>query len=103
MSIYEHKIGATLDLVGQLTLDGQVQDMSGWEARCTMRGPAGAIALDCAWVDASIGVLGIGAPPAEQGEWLPGRYSTDVRLESAGGVVLISSSAQIVLQRPETT
>ncbi|HRQ57663.1 MAG TPA: hypothetical protein PLN31_09600 [Azoarcus taiwanensis] len=102
MAAYEHKIGATLDLVGQLTLDGQVQDMSGWSARCTMRGPAGAIALDCAWADASTGVLAIGATPVEQEEWQPGRYSTDVRLESPAGVVLISSSAQIVLLRPET-
>lgn len=103
MSVYEHKIGATFDLVGQLTLDGQVQDMNGWDARCSMRGPAGAIELDCTWVDATTGVLAIGAVPAAQAEWQPGRYSTDVRLESPAGEVLISSSAQIVLERSVTT
>ncbi|MFN3985739.1 MAG: hypothetical protein ACK4KV_09615 [Rhodocyclaceae bacterium] len=102
MSVYEHKIGATLDLAGQLTLDGQSQDMSGWTARSTMRGPHGAIDLDCEWLDASVGALALRKAPADQVTWQPGRYSVDVRLESPTGEQLISSSAQIVLARPVT-
>lgn len=102
MSAYEHKIGATLDLVGQLRLDGQAQDMTGWSARSQMRGPAGAVELECVWVDAAGGVLAVRAAPEAQDDWRPGRYGIDVRLESPSGEVLISSADQIQLVAPVT-
>ncbi|WP_418647258.1 hypothetical protein ACNQFN_18860 [Thauera butanivorans] len=101
MSGYEHKIGATLDLVGRLTLAGQAQDMSGWTARCQMRGPA-VIELDCIWLDAADGLLAVRAVPAAQTDWRPGRYGIDVELTSPSGEVLISSSEQLVLLTPIT-
>lgn len=99
-----HKIGATLDLVGQLTLDGQVQDMSGWTASAHMRGPGGTYALTAVWTDAAVGALALSASPAGQlaAGWQPGRYAVDVRLESPSGQVLISSTAQIVLTEAVT-
>ncbi|ENO92731.1 hypothetical protein C662_10271 [Thauera sp. 28] len=102
VSAYEHKIGATLDLVGQLTLNGQAQDMAGWSARSQMRGPAGEIDLECVWLDAGAGVLAVRAAPDAQGDWRPGRYGIDVRLESPSGEVLISSADQVQLVAPVT-
>lgn len=102
MSAYEHKIGATLDLVGQLTLGGQAQDMTGWTARSQIRGPGGAFELVCVWLDAGAGVLAVRAAPSAQVGWPPGRYGIDVRLESPGGEVLISSADQLVLVAPIT-
>lgn len=100
---YEHKIGATLYLAGQLTLAGQPQDMSGWSVRSQMRGPGGVIELACEWLDATVGQLAISAPPASQAAWLPGRYAIDVRLQDlASGDVLISSTREVALVRPET-
>lgn len=98
-----HKIGATLDLVGQLTLDGQVQDMTGWTAAAHMRGPGGTYVLNAGFADAAAGAVQLTATPAQQIGWTPGRYAIDVRLESPAGQVLISSTAQIELSAPVTT
>lgn len=94
---YTHKIGATLELAGHLTLDGAAQDMSGWSAAAQMRGPAGLVDLAVVWLNAGVGQLLLGAAASDQASWQPGRYAVDVRLTSPDGVVLISDSAQVVL------
>lgn len=101
---YTHKIGASLHLLGQLTLSGQAQDMTGWTVAAHMRGPGGTYALTAVWTDAAVGALALSASPAEQQSagWQPGRYAVDVRLESPSGQVLISSTAQIVLTEAVT-
>ncbi len=98
----QHKIGASLDLVGQLTLGGQVQDMTGWTAAAHMRGPGGTYVLNAGFADAAAGAVQLTATPAQQIGWTPGRYVIDVRLESPAGQVLISSTAQIVLTEAVT-
>jgi hypothetical protein len=102
VSTYVHKIGATLDLVGALALDGQPQNMTGWLARSHLRGPAGVIELNCSWLDAAAGVLSIGALATEQAAWAPGRYAVDVRLEAPDGTVLISNSRDVQLVQAVT-
>lgn len=97
MSTFVHKIGATLYLVGELRLNGQVQDMTGWAVRSQMRGPAGVVDLVCEWLDPAAGALSVGAPAADQAGWRAGRYAIDVRLTSPAGVVLISASRDVQL------
>ena len=101
VSAYKHKIGASLELAGRLTLGGQALDMSGWAARSQLRGPM-VIELDCAWLDEASGLLSVRAAPGAQGNWRPGRYGMDVELTSPAGDVLISSSALVLMQLPIT-
>lgn len=99
---YRHKIGATLRLVGKLTLAGAAQDMTGWTAAAVMRGPVGEWPLAAEWQDAAGGVLQLYAAADDQEQWRPGRYAVDVRLTSQTGEVLISDSDEIELVRPVT-
>lgn len=99
---YRHRIGATLHLAGGITLCGQAQDFTGWTPASRMRGAAGEIVLTAAWLDVTKGLLEITATPAEQADWRPGRYATDLRLTGPDGKVLISEADEIHLLQPIT-
>lgn len=99
---YTHKIGATFDLTGRLRLAGVAQDMRGWLARAAMRSGARQIDLVCEWLDAAQGILRLYTAADDQAAWQPGRYAVDVRLTRPDGVVLISSNAEIVLEKAVT-
>lgn len=100
---YAHKIGSTLRLVGQVRLDGDAQDLSGWTLRCRAVSGCVSIDLSCRWVDAAYGALELHADAADQGAWRAGRYALDVRMESPTGEVLISSTAHLHLHEAITT
>lgn len=99
---YTHKIGATFDLTGRLSLSGVAQDMSGWGVRAAMRSGARQIDLVCEWLNPAQGVLRLSTAADRQDGWQPGRYAIDVRLTRPDGVVLISSSGEIALTKAVT-
>ena len=52
---YRHKIGSTLRLAGGVTLNGQPQDLSGWQVSCVAGNGCARIDLHADWIDATKG------------------------------------------------
>jgi hypothetical protein len=99
-----HKRGDTFEVVVQFTLNGQVQDLTGWQVRSQIRSATKVLLkeLDVVRVDDEGGIFTLNCPASETEAWEQGAYTCDIEFIDPSGFVLSSNTFSVSVIRDVT-
>ena len=99
-----HKRGDTFEIIVEFTLNGQVQDLTGWGIRSQIRDGNKALLkeLDIVEIDFSEGTFALNCPASETVNWSPATYQCDIEFIDPSGFVVSSDTFAVNVIRDIT-
>lgn len=102
------KRGNSFLFVGQMTVNGAIQDMTGWALKCQIRAKSGNggnqqvgdLVADCpaTFLDATIGNVQIGSNALDTVAWPLGVVYIDILATSPGGSKISTQTTEFLIQ-----
>jgi hypothetical protein len=99
-----HKRGDTFEVVVNFTLNGQAQNLFGWQVRAQIRAANKALLkeLDVVIVDEPNGVFTLNCPANETENWTPAPYQCDIEFIDPFDFVISSDTFAVNVIRDVT-
>jgi hypothetical protein len=99
-----HKRGDTFEVIVNFTLNGQPQDLNGWQLRSQIRAANKALLkeLDIVVIDEAAGVFSLNCPASETVNWTPAPYQCDIEFIDPSGFVVSSDTFAVNVIRDVT-
>jgi hypothetical protein len=99
-----HKRGDTFEIIVDFTINGQAQDITGWQIRSQIRDMRKVLLkeLDITPIDLAAGQFSLNATAAETRDWQPAAYQCDIEFTNPDGFVVSSSTFSVSVVRDVT-